>query len=49
MKERILYIQCTSLMLEKVLLKHCALTTALLSGGGCPGCPGASTFGKASP
>ena len=25
------------------------LTTALLSGGGCPGCLGASTSGKASP
>ena len=25
------------------------LTTASLSGGGCPGCPGASTFGTASP
>ena len=24
-------------------------TAALLGGGGCPGCPGASTFGKASP
>ena len=26
-----------------------SLTTASLSGGGCPGCPGASTFGTASP
>ena len=25
------------------------LTTASLSGGGCPGCPGNSTFGTASP
>ena len=25
-----------------------ALTTASLSGGGCPGCPGASTYGTAS-
>ena len=25
------------------------LITASLSGGGCPGCPGASTFGTASP
>ena len=27
----------------------CLLTTASLSGGGCLGCPGASTFGTASP
>ena len=38
-----IYSRYTYLRLE------CNLKTALLSGGGCPGCPEASTFGKASP
>ena len=35
---------------ESEVVRHIeSLTTASLSGGGCPGCPGASTFGTASP
>ena len=30
-------------------VQNLKLTTASLSGGWCPGCPGASTFGKARP
>ena len=33
---------------ERKLGEKDILTTASLSGGGCPGCPGVSTFGTAS-
>ena len=41
-------------IIYKLLLLHIKveiihLITASLSGGGCPGCPGSSTFGTASP
>ena len=39
----------TVLQLPKNLPTYDKLTIASLSGGGCPGCPGASTFGTASP
>ena len=40
---------CQGVLVLLTGLWNLKLTTASLSGGGCPGCPGASTFGTASP
>ena len=40
---------CQGVLVLLTGLWNLKLTTASLSGGGCPGCPGASTFGTANP